>query len=289
MINAFGADASNASAPSRRALYEAAQRRRSNTIATLSTLAVLAAVIILVPLLPGWENVQQSFFDPATFRKSFPKFLKVFWYDIQIFLICAPLIVIVGLLVAFARNVRSPALYPLKLLATLYTDIVRGVPVVLWILLLGFGIPGLFQTREWYSKAIIWAAFALVMTYSAYVSEVFRAGIESIHESQRAAARSLGLSAGQTMRHVVLPQAIRRVVPPLMNDFVSLQKDVALVSFVGPIEVLRRAQIETSRDFNYTHYVVAAVLFLCLSIPLTRFTDWLLARERRSMSGTAVR
>jgi polar amino acid transport system permease protein len=274
MTHASGADADVASAPSRRAVFEARQRRRSNTIATISTLVALAAVIILVPLLPGWEDVQFSFFNGETFRKSFPRFLKVFWYDVQIFLICAPCIVVVGLLVAFARNVRSPALYPLKLFATLYTDIVRGVPVVLWILLLGFGVPGLFQSREWYSKAILWAAFALVMTYSAYVSEVFRAGIESIHESQRGAARSLGLSASQTMRHVVLPQAVRRVVPPLMNDFVSLQKDVALVSFVGPVEVLRRAGIETSRDFNYTHYVVA---------------DWLLARERRQMSGTAVR
>jgi polar amino acid transport system permease protein len=289
VINASGADAVTASAPSRRAIYEEQRRRRSNAIASVSTLIVVGALIVLVPLLPGWDTVQQSFFDPSTFAKSFPKFLKVFWYDIQIFLICAPLIVIVGLLVAFARNVRSPALYPLRLFATLYTDIIRGVPVVLWILLLGFGVPGLFQSREWYSRSIVWAAFALIMTYSAYVSEVFRAGIESIHESQRAAARSLGLSAGQTMRHVVLPQAVRRVVPPLMNDFVSLQKDVALVSFVGPVEVLRRAQIETSRDFNYTHYVVAAVLFLCLSIPLTRLTDWLLARERRSMSGTAVR
>jgi polar amino acid transport system permease protein len=289
MTHASGVDAPAASTPSRRALYEAQQRRRSNTIATVSTLAAVAAVIILVPLMPGWDDVQQSFFDPATFRKSFPKFAKVFWYDVQIFLICVPCIIVVGLLVAFARNVRSPALYPLKLFATLYTDIVRGVPVVLWILLLGFGVPGLFQTRAFYSKPIVWAAFALVMTYSAYVSEVFRAGIESIHESQRAAARSLGLSAIQTMRHVVLPQGIRRVVPPLMNDFVSLQKDVALVSFVGPVEVLRRAGIETARDFNYTHYVVAAVLFLCLSIPLTRFTDRLLARERQMMSGTAVR
>jgi polar amino acid transport system permease protein len=128
----------------------------------------------------------------------------------------------------------------------------------------------------------------LVMCYSAYVAEVFRAGIESIHESQRAAARSLGLSSGQTMRTVVLPQAVRRVVPPLMNDLVSLQKDVALVSIIGPIEALRRANVLVQKEFNFTPLVAAAVLFLCVSIPLTRFTDHLLTRERRRTSGTAV-
>jgi polar amino acid transport system permease protein len=278
-----------ASAPSRRELYERAQRRRSSLIASISTIVVVVLLVVLIPLAPGWDQVRSSFFNGTKFRESFPKFLSYFWYDVQIFLWCVPAIVTVGLLLAFARNVRSAALYPLRLFATLYIDIVRGVPVILWISLIGFGVPGLFQERAWYTKPILWASVALVMTYSAYVAEVFRAGIESIHESQRAAARSLGLTSGQTMRHVVLPQAVRRVVPPLMNDFVSLQKDVALVSIVGPIEVLRQAGIAKASDFNFTHYVVAAVLFLCVSIPLTRTTDWLLARERRSMSGTAVR
>jgi polar amino acid transport system permease protein len=277
------------SAPSRRQLYEARQRRRSSLIAAISTVVVVALIVVLVPLTPGWERVQFTFFNGSKFREAFPKFLSYFWYDVQIFLWCAPVIVIAGLLLAFARNVRSPALYPLRLFSTLYVDLVRGVPVILWISLIGFGVPGLFQERAWYTKPIVWASVALIMTYSAYVAEVFRAGIESIHESQRAAARSLGLSAGQTMRHVVLPQAIRRVVPPLMNDFVSLQKDVALVSIVGPIEVLRQAGVAKAKDFNFTYYVVAAVLFLCVSIPLTRLTDWLLARERRAMSGTSVR
>ena len=183
------------------------------------------------------------------------------------------------------RNVRAPALYPVRLFATLYIDIVRGVPVILWITLIGFGVPALLQTREWYGKFIIWGSVALVMTYSAYVAEVFRSGIEGVHESQRAAARSLGLSTGQTMRSVVLPQAVRRVVPPLMNDFVSLQKDVALISVLGPVEAMRRASIEVARTFNFTPYVAAAVLFLCVSIPLTRLTDHLLQRERREMIG----
>jgi polar amino acid transport system permease protein len=278
-----------APAPTRRSLFEARQRRRSSLIAALSTVAVAVAAILVIPLAPGWLQVRDAFFDWSVFRRSLPKLLGPFWYDVQIFLWCAPSVVVVGLLIATARNVRSPALYPLRLMATLYTDIIRGVPVILWILLIGFGVPGLFQTRAWYTRPIMWASVALIMTYSAYVAEVFRAGIESIHESQRAAARSLGLTAGQTMRSVVLPQAIRRVVPPLMNDFVSMQKDVALVSIVGPVEVLRQAGTLNARDFNFTHYVAAAVLFLCISIPLTRLTDWLLARERRAMSGTAVR
>ena len=250
---------------------------------------VVAAVITLLQVLPGWPRVRRSFFDADTFRDVFPELLKPFWYDIQIFLWSAPLIITVALLISFARNVRSPALYPLRLAATAYVDIVRGVPVILWIYLIGFGVVGLVNTRAWYGSYIVWGTVALVMTYSAYVSEVFRAGIESVHESQRAAARSLGLSSSQTMRHVVLPQAVRRVVPPLMNDMVSLQKDVALISVLGPVEVLRRATIETQRDFNYTPYVAAAVLFLCVSIPLTRLTDHLIQRERRRMSGTSVR
>jgi polar amino acid transport system permease protein len=273
----------------RRQLYERRQRRQSSLVAAISTVLFVAAVIIAVPLTPGWDRVQQSFFDPEKFREVFPKMLGPFWYDVQIFLWCAPLILVVGLVISFARGVRSPALYPLKLLATLYVDIVRGVPVLLWITLIGFGVPGLFQTRAWYGGLIVWGSVALVMTYSAYVSEVFRAGIESIHESQRAGARSLGLTSNQTMRHIVLPQAVRRVVPPLMNDLVSLQKDVALISILGPVEALRRAGIETARDFNYTPYIAAAVLFLCVSVPLTRITDHLLARERRRMTGTSVR
>ena len=273
----------------RRALYERRQRRRSSLIAATSTAVVAALLVVLIPRTPGWDKVRTTFFKGSKFREIFPKMLKPFWYDVQIFLWCAPCIVVFGLLISMARNVRSPALYPLKLLATLYTDIVRGVPVLLWITLIGFGVPVMLATRDWYGKFIIWGSVTLVMTYSAYVAEVFRAGIESVHESQRAAARSLGLSAGQTMRHVVLPQAVRRVVPPLMNDFVSLQKDVALVSVLGPVEVLRRAGIDTAKSFNYTPYVAAAVLFLCVSIPLTRLTDYLMARERRRMFGTAVR
>ncbi len=272
----------------RRQIFERRQRRRANRVAALSTTIVLAAIVFLIPLTPGWDNVRKSFFDGGVFRSSFRPILRAFAYDVQIFVWCAPSIVIVGLLISLARGVRNPAFYPLRLGATVYTDVVRGVPVLLWIFLIGFGVVGLINSRSFFGSYTMWGSVALVMVYSAYVSEVFRAGIESIHESQRAAARSLGLSGRQTMRHVVLPQAVRRVVPPLMNDFISLQKDVALISLLGPVEALRRATVIKDRTFNFTPYLAAAVLFLCISIPLTRLTDYLFARERRRTSGTLV-
>ncbi|MBA3606329.1 MAG: amino acid ABC transporter permease [Acidimicrobiia bacterium] len=284
----MGPGSGTRSTRSRRQHFERRQRWRSGGIAAASTVTVVVLVVVLVPKLAGWQSVRRSFFDGDAFRSIFPELLGPFWYDVQIFLWCAPCILAVGLLVAMARNVRAPALFPLRLFARLYTDIVRGVPVILWITLLGFGVPGTLQTREWYGRFIIWGSVALIITYSAYVAEVFRAGMDSVHESQRAAARSLGLSSAQTIRTVVLPQAIRRVVPPLMNDLVSLQKDVALISILGPVEALRRAGIENARTFNFTPYVAAALLFLCVSIPLTRLTDHLLARERRRTTGTAV-
>ncbi len=178
----------------RRAEFERRQRRRSTLIATTSTVVVVAVLALLVPRSPGWDKVRAQFFDADKFGEVLPKMIGPFWLDVRIFLVCSVAIVVVGLAVAMARNVRSPALYPLRLFATLYTDIVRGVPVLLWITMIGFGVPGLLQTRAWYGKVIIWGSAALIMTYSAYVAEVFRAGIESVHESQRAASRSLGLS-----------------------------------------------------------------------------------------------
>lgn len=272
----------------RRALYERARRRRSIAVATTSSLVVVAAIVVFVPRMPRWGRVRESFFNGERFRDSFPRLLEAFVLDIKIFAWSMPAIFLLALLVAIARNSRSAALFPLRALTIAFTDIMRGVPVILWIYLIGFGVPGLGLSRPWNSP-LIWGSVALVLTYSAYVAEVFRAGIESIHESQRAAARSLGLSSWQTMRHVVLPQAIRRVVPPLMNDMVSLQKDVALVSLIGPIEILRQAGIDKSKFANFTPYVVAACIFLLITIPLTRTTDYLIERERRRTTGTRVR
>lgn len=274
--------------PNARQLYERRLKRRSTIIAATSTVIVVALIVLLVPLTPGWYKVRRSFFDGDVFSDTFPALLSAFVKDLQIFAWCAPCILVLGMVLAICRSVRTPALFPLRLLAAAYTDIFRGVPVILTILLIGFGVPGLGLERPWNSP-YLWGSVALVLAYSAYVAEVFRAGIESVHESQRAAARSLGLTSGQTMRFVVLPQAVRRVVPPLMNDFISLQKDVALVSLIGPIEVLRRAGIEKSKFANFTPYVGAAILFLLLTIPETRFVDHLMARQRTRTSGTAIR
>ena len=267
--------------------HERRQRRRSSLIAAASTLVVLVAVVILVPRMPRWDRVKKSFFDVEQMRDSFPRLMDAFWLDVKIFAWTTPAIFVLALLIALARNSRSPALFPLRAFAAAYTDVMRGVPVILWIYLVGFGVPGLGLERP-YNSPLLWGSVALAMTYSGYVAEVFRAGIDSVHESQRAAARSLGLSSSQTMRFVVLPQAVRRVVPPLLNDLVSLQKDVALVSLIGPIEILRQANIDKSKFANFTPYVVAAVIFLCVTVPLTRTADWLLARERRRTGMTRV-
>ena len=271
----------------RRAAYERARKRRSTVVATVSSLAVVTAIVVLVPKMPRWDRVHESFFNGERFADSLPRLLDAFVLDIKIFAWSMPAIVALALLIAITRNSRSAALFPLRILTIAFTDIMRGVPIILWIYLIGFGVPGLGIDRPWNSP-LIWGSVALVLTYSAYIAEVFRAGIESVHESQRAAARSLGLSSWQTMRHVVLPQAIRRVVPPLMNDMVSLQKDVALVSLIGPIEILRQAGIDKSKFANFTPYIAAAAVFLLITIPLTRTTDWLIERQRRRTTGTRI-
>ncbi len=271
----------------RRQAYERAQRRRSVAIAAASTIIAITAVIVLVPLTPGWPKVRRSFFDGDVFVDTFPDLVRAFWLDVKIFLVAVPCIFVLAILIALGRNTRNPALFPLRAFGAIYTDVFRGIPVILTIYLIGFGVPGLGLSREW-GRPVIWGTVALILAYSAYVSEVFRAGIESVHESQRAAARSLGMTNGQTMRTIVLPQAVRRVVPPLMNDFISLQKDVALVSLIGPVEILRRAGIEKSLFANFTPYVGAAVIFLAVTIPLTRTADYLMARQRRRTGGTAI-
>ncbi|NNE13291.1 MAG: amino acid ABC transporter permease [Ilumatobacter sp.] len=280
---------------SRREEHDRRARRRGNTIAAISTTVVVLAIVLGVPRLDGWQRVRDTFFDSDTFRESFPEVAGAFWLDVRIFLVCAPLILVWGMAIALARSVRSPVLFPLRIAATLYVDIVRGVPVLLWLFLIGFGGATILNRRDIgigsmrVGTLLFLGGVGLVVTYSAYVAEVFRAGIDGVHESQRSGARSLGLSSWQTNRYVVLPQAVRRVVPPLMNDFISLQKDVALVSVLGPVEALRRADVLQDKLFNFTPFVVAAALFLSVSIPLTRLADYLLAKERRAMSGTVVR
>lgn len=264
----------------RRELYEHQQRRRSLIIAGISTICVVVTIIFLVPLAPGWEKVQKSFFNGAVLTKTFPKLLDAFRVNIMIFAWSAPAIAILGLMIALARDAKSPALFPLRIFGAAFTDIFRGVPVILTVYLIGFGIPGLGLPRPWNSP-FIWGSLALILTYSAYVAEIFRAGIDSVHPSQRSAALSLGLSEWQVMKDVILPQAIRNVVPSQMNMLIALQKDVSLLSFIGPVEIFRQAGVYKSLFANFTPYVGAAIIFLIVTIPATRYADYLMARQMR--------
>ena len=267
----------------RREAYERDLRRRSIIRATISTIVALGALVFLVPLAPGWEAVKKSFFNWGILTDTFPGLLRAFVWDVAIFAWSMPLIAALGLILALARDTRSPGLFPVRIGAIAFIDIFRGVPVILVVFLIGFGIPGLGLPRPWNSP-YIWGTVALVLTYSAYVAEIFRSGIESVHSSQRAAATSLGLSHADVMRFVVLPQAIRRVVPANMNMLIALQKDVALLSFIGPVELLRQAGVYKSLLANFTPYVGAAIIFLCVTIPATRFADHLLNKQNRARS-----
>ena len=262
--------------------------RRSAGVATASTVVFLVLVGILVVTSPGWARVQATFLSWSDFRASFPDVLRGFGANVVMFLVAEPLILIVGLGVAMLRGTKTPVFFPLRALAVLYTDLFRGIPTLLLIFLIGFGVPAL-NLQGTPSDPRVLGVAALILSYGAYVAEVFRAGIDSVHPSQRAAARSLGLGQLQTMRFVVLPQAVRRVIPPLLNDFISLQKDTALVATLGVVDALRQAQIYSAQHFNYTPYVAAAALFVALTVPLSRFADYLARRaERRRAAGSTT-
>ena len=247
-------------------------------MATLSSVLVLGALAVVVLASPGWPVVQQTFFDWAYGRQVLPAVFQGLLLNIRLTIIGTACIAVLSMSIALVRTSTAPALAPLRILAAAYVDLFRGVPTLLVILLVGFGVPALGLAGVTTSVVIL-GTTAVVLTYSAYVAEVLRSGILSVHPSQSAAARSLGLTAGQTLRHVVLPQGIRRVIPPLLNDFVSLLKDTGLISVLGVVDAIRAAQIESSRTFNYTPYVVAAVLFLILTVPLTRITDRFMLRS----------
>jgi polar amino acid transport system permease protein len=270
--------------PSRRELERRAVRRqrarRDILLATLALVVVLGGLAIVVTTAPGWHRVQQSFFNWDQAKASFPEVIRGFGKNIVIFLVAEPFILVLGAAVAVIRWTTSPLMLPFRVLAVVYADVFRGIPTILLVYLAGFGIPAL-QLQGVTTNPLWLGTGALVLSYGAYVSEVFRAGIESIHPSQLASADTLGLSRALAMQHVILPQATRRVVPPLLNDFISLQKDTALLSVITVFEAMFSAQDYEAYNFNYTSLVVAAVLFIALTIPLTRFTDWLGRRAMR--------
>jgi polar amino acid transport system permease protein len=248
-------------------------------IAVGSTVVVFALLAYLVVNAPGWERVKSSFFDWDQFVESAPGIIAAFRINIALFLTAEVLILVFGLLLAVLRGLPGPVFFPVRLLATIYVDVFRALPGLLVIFVLGFAIPGL-QLPGVPTDPFVWAVVALTLLYSAYVSEVYRSGIDSVHPSQAAAARSLGLSHSQALRHVVLPQAVRRVIPPLLNDFIGLQKDTVLVSAIGLVEIFRQTQLRLQATFNFTPFLVTALVFLAVTIPLARFTDWLVSRER---------
>jgi polar amino acid transport system permease protein len=268
--------------------------RRGVALSTASTLVVLAVLAAAFLLAPGSAAVRHTFFSPSDMwhsllgdpAKGYYSILEALWLNIRMFLAAEAIILVLALVIAVIRQSQGPVLFPLRLAATVYVDIFRGVPLILVIYAVGFGLPALALTVVSTQDAAVYGVLALVLSYSAYVSEVYRAGLNSVHPSQVAAARSIGLRPWPALRYVLLPQAVRTVIPPLLNDFISLQKDTALVSVLGSIEANRAAEIYSDTTFNYSSYTVAAILFLILTIPLARFTDRLIARDRaRRLAG----
>jgi polar amino acid transport system permease protein len=259
----------------RRLAREAARRskeRRGQAIAAASTIVVLGGIAALILTSSGWPVVRETFFSWTVFKESFPDVLGGFWLDVKLFVTVEIVVLAIGLVVALVRTSRSPALFPLRMLATAFVDLFCGIPTILLIYLVGFGVPAL-QLEGLPSDPLVLGGIALALSYSGYVAEVYRAGIRSVHRGQRDAALAIGLTDAQAMRHVILPQAVRRVAPPLLNDFVALTKDVALVSILGPQEATRIAQIAEGVSFNYTPLIAAALLYLAVTVPLARVVD----------------
>jgi polar amino acid transport system permease protein len=260
-----------------RIAFRQARARKSAAIALLSTAVFAAVLLFAVTSSPGWPRVRESFFNLRVGWQSLPALLDGLWLNVRVLIVCQVLILIVGLALAMVRTLRGPVWFPLRALATGYVDLFRGLPLLICLYLVGFGIPGL-RLSGVPTNPVLLGGLALVLIYSAYVAEVFRAGIESIHPSQLAAAKSIGLNYGRTMRLVVLPQATRRVTPALLNDFVALQKDCGLISVLGAVDAVRAAQIQSATTYNFTPYVVAGLLFVALAVPSARLADWASAR-----------
>jgi polar amino acid transport system permease protein len=260
---------------------------RNVWIAVASTVIFFGFIALIVVRSPGWPEIKESFFNGAEFRASFPVILQKFVRNIFIFCIAEVLVLILALFIAVLRSLPGPVFTPLRIMAAAYTDLFRGVPTILVILLLGYGMPAL-NLQGIPDNDYLWGILALTLVYSAYVAEVYRAGIQSVHPSQVAAARSLGLSRWRSMRHVVLPQAVRRVIPPLLNDFIGLQKDSALVFVLGVVDALGQAQIIQQGDFNFTPLVALSLIFIVITIPQARLVDWLIARDQRKRQSSAA-
>lgn len=260
----------------RRAERDAAKQRKARrgaAIAAGSSVLVLGGLAVLILTSPGWPDVRDTFFSWSAFKSAFPDVLDGFWLDIRVFILAEVAVLVLGLIVAVVRTSRDPALLPFRVLATAYVDIFRGIPTILLVYLVGFGVPALDFTKEPIDPVLLGGA-ALTLSYGAYVAEVYRAGIRTVHRGQRDAALAIGLTEQQALRFVIVPQAIRNVAAPLLNDFVALQKDVALIVILGTAgEAFRQGQIISSLTFNYTPLVAVALLYLIITIPMARIVD----------------
>ena len=271
---------------SRRA-YRKKQQLQSVVTSLISTIVFVAIIVIGLKMSPGWPRVKETYFSAEYFVSSFPEILKGLWLNVKVLAVALIGVAIFATLIALVRTSNNPVLFPLRALAALYTTIMRGIPMIVVLYLIGFGIPGLGIFGR--IDPSILGTVAVIMGYSAYVAEVLRAGFNDVHPSQRASARSLGLTAGQTTRMIVIPQALRKVAPALMNDFISMQKDVGLISVLGAVDAVRAAQIEVASTYNFTPYVVASLLFILMSVPFILLNDWYSARLRkRELSGGTV-
>ena len=269
-----------------RRAFRLARKRKSTLVAFISTIAFAVIAWLSLVSSPGWPRVEQSFFNFETAVSALPSVLDGLLLNLRVLFFSVIGVLVFGLTLALLRTLRSPIFTPIRLLARGYVDLFRGLPLIIVLYLVGFGIPGLRLEFLGRIPVEVLGTLALTLTYSAYVAEVFRAGIEAVHPSQRLAARSLGLSYSQTMRLVVLPQAFRKVAPPLMNDFVSLQKDVGLISVLGAVDAVRAAQIEVAQFTNFTPYVVSGLLFVLLAIPTVRAADYVTNRlAKREQAG----
>ncbi|MCZ8378003.1 amino acid ABC transporter permease [Mycobacterium sp. CPCC 205372] len=260
-----------------RQAFRRSRARRSTLVALLSTAVFAAVLLVVVTNAPGWPRVRESFFDLRIGWDSLPAVLSGLWLNLRVLAVATVLVLIVGLALALLRASRGPVWFPVRAMATGYVDVFRGLPLLICLYLVGFGLPGL-RLNGVPNDPVLLGGLALVLVYSAYVAEVFRAGIESVHPSQLAAAKSLGLNYRRTMRLVVLPQAVRRVTPALLNDFVALQKDCGLISVLGAVDAVRAAQIQSASTYNFTPYVVAGLLFVALAVPSARLADWVARR-----------
>ncbi|MDT4916906.1 MAG: polar amino acid transport system permease protein [Pseudonocardiales bacterium] len=267
--------------------YRRSRTRRSWLIALASTAIVVTVAVLVVRSSSGWDRTRDSFFDFRTGWHDLPDLLRALWTNVKIMLVSEAFILVFAAIIAILRTLRGPVFFPIRFVCAAYVDIFRGLPLLIVLFLVGFGIPSL-RLQGGPTSEFTLCVIALTLTYTAYVAEVFRAGIESVHPSQAASARALGLTYAQSMRYVIFPQAVRRVLPPLLNDFVSLQKDTSLVSILGVAEIVLTATNEVSQDFKFVHYVMAALIFVALTIPLTRLTDWV-SRRQGWVGGGAIR